>query len=47
MNLDGPLSWFVRGKNPVVAFAFHRDRTKPLPAGAKLRLDHLLTFTDV
>jgi hypothetical protein len=44
-NPSGPLPWFVRAKNPMVAFAFHRDRTQPLPAGATLRLEHLLTFT--
>jgi hypothetical protein len=44
-NLDGPLPWFVRAKNPVLAFAFHRDRTQSLAAGGQLRLSHLLTFT--
>ena len=44
-NLNGPLSWFVRAKNPVAAFAFHRERGESLAAGATLRLDHLLTFT--
>ncbi|MBL9203081.1 MAG: PmoA family protein [Opitutaceae bacterium] len=41
----GPLPWFVRAKNPLAAFAFHRDKTHLLPAGATLRLDHLLSFT--
>lgn len=45
-NLDGPLPWFVRRKNPVAAFAFQRDTTQSLPAGAILRLDHLLTFAN-
>lgn len=46
-NLDGPLPWFVRTKNPLAAFAFHRERPHALPAGATLRLDHLLTFTSL
>jgi hypothetical protein len=44
-NLDGPLPWFVRAKNPLVAFAPHREETMTLAAGATLRLDHLLTFS--
>lgn len=44
-NLDGPLPWFFRAKNPVVAFAFHREATHALAAGARLRFDHRLTFT--
>lgn len=44
-NLTGPLPWFFRAKNPVVAFAFHRERSQALAAGAVLRLDHRLTFT--
>lgn len=44
-NLAGPLPWFFRAKNPVVAFAFHREATHALPAGGRLRLDHRLTFT--
>lgn len=46
-NLAGPLAWFVRAKNPLAAFAFHRERNHALPAGATLRLDHLLTFTSL
>jgi len=45
-NLGGPLPWFVRRKNPVAAFAFHRETTQSLPVGDTLRLDHLLTFTN-
>ncbi len=37
--------WFVRAKNPLAAFAFHREHPVTLPPGAELRLDHLLTFT--
>ncbi len=37
--------WFVRAKNPLAAFAFHREHPVVLPPGAVLRLDHLLTFT--
>ncbi len=44
-NLDGPIPWFVRAKNPLAAFAFHRC-TRVLPAGATLRLDHRLIFTN-
>ncbi|MBL9188489.1 MAG: PmoA family protein [Opitutaceae bacterium] len=44
-NLSGPLPWFVRAKNPLAAFAFHREKSHPLPAGGTLRLDHLLSFT--
>ena len=43
-NLTGAIPWFVRAKNPVAAFSFHRG-TRVLPAGATLRLDHRLTFT--
>ena len=43
-NLTGPLPWFVRQKNPLAAFAFHRDRPVPLAAGETLLLDHRLTF---
>lgn len=45
-NPGGPLPWFVRAKNPMAAFAFHRERTQPLSAGGILRLDHLLTFAN-
>jgi hypothetical protein len=44
-NLGGPLPWFVRAKNPLAAFAFHREQPWVLAAGATLRLDHRLTFT--
>jgi hypothetical protein len=44
-NLLGALPWFVRAKNPIAAFAFHRERTRVLAAGATLELDHMLTFT--
>lgn len=44
-SLTGPLPWFVRAKNPLAAFAFQREHPQSLPAGAMLRLDHLLTFT--
>jgi hypothetical protein len=44
-NPGGPIPWFVRTRNPVAAFAFHRDRTQSLAPGATLRLDHLLTFS--
>jgi hypothetical protein len=44
-NVAGPLPWFCRAKNPVAAFAFHREHSQSLAPGATLRLDHLLTFT--
>jgi hypothetical protein len=44
-NQTDRVSWFVRAKNPLAAFAFHREHSEPLAAGATLRLDHLLTFT--
>lgn len=40
-----PLPWFVRERNPLVAFAFHSGETLSLPPGDCLVLDHLLTFT--
>ena len=43
-NLDGPLPWFVRAKNPVAAFAFHRDVSQPLASGSVLPLRHQLSF---
>ena len=46
-NPGGPLPWFVRTKNPIAAFAFHRDRNQSLAPGATLRLDHRLTFTSI
>lgn len=43
-NLSGPLPWFMRAKNPIAAFAFHRENPERLGAGATLRLEHALTF---
>ncbi len=40
-----PPCWFVRAKNPLAAFAFHREHPVTLPPGAALRLEHRLTFT--
>ena len=45
-NLTGPIPWFVRAKNPLAAFSFHRGQRRTLRAGATLRLDHRLTFTN-
>jgi len=45
-NPGGLLSWFVRPKNPLAAFAFHREHIHALPAGGTLRLEHVLTFTN-
>ena len=44
-NPDAPMIWFVRAKNPIAAFAFQRERSHALAAGATLRLRHRLTFT--
>lgn len=44
-NGDGPLPWFLRVKNPLAAFAFHREEPRVLAAGAALRLGHRLVFT--
>ena len=44
-NGGGAIPWFVRTKNPVAAFAFHREHNQSLATGATLRLDHQLTFS--
>ena len=44
-NTAGPLHWFVRRNNPLVAFPVQYDRNLDLAAGANLVLDHTLTFT--
>ena len=44
-NPGGPLPWFVRERNPIAAFAFHRAEPQSLAAGATLRLEHRITFT--
>ena len=44
-NFAGPVSWFVRAKNPIAAFAFHRAENQSLAADATLRLEHRLTFS--
>lgn len=44
-NPPGPLPWFVRARNPLAAFAFHRDIAQPIEEGQVFRLSHLLTFT--
>jgi hypothetical protein len=46
-NVGDALPWFVRAKNPLAAFAFHREHTQSLRPGAALRLEHSLTFTCV
>lgn len=42
-----PCRWFVRAKNPVAAFAFHREEPRRLAPGGELRLEHTLTFTAI
>jgi hypothetical protein len=44
-NLGEPLPWFVRARNPLAAFAFHRGENQSLARDATLRLDHRLTFS--
>lgn len=41
-----PLHWFVRPKNPLVAFPFQFDRNLELVPHASFAVDHTLTFTD-
>lgn len=45
-NNTGPIHWFLRRKNPLVAFPFQYDRDFILEADAMLSIDHSLTFTD-
>lgn len=45
-NNTGPIHWFLRKKNPLVAFPFQYDHDLFLAAGAALEIDHSLTFTD-
>ncbi|MSU50207.1 MAG: hypothetical protein EXS37_14170 [Opitutus sp.] len=45
-NVGGPLPWFVRAKNPLAAFAFHREHPCTLAPGEALQLDHVLSFTN-
>jgi len=44
-NRAAPLPWFIREKNPLLAFAFHAGETQALASGDCLTLDHVLTFT--
>lgn len=44
-SLSGPIPWFVREKNPLLAFAFHSGESHALRAGDTLTLDHRLSFT--
>ncbi|MBI2513139.1 MAG: PmoA family protein [Opitutae bacterium] len=46
-NNAGPLHWFVRRGNPLVAFPFQFDRDLPLAPGDALSIDHTLTFSDL
>lgn len=45
-NHGGPIHWFVRRNNPLVALPFQFERNLPLSAGASFTIDHTLTFTD-
>lgn len=44
-NAGGLLPWFVRVKNPLATFSFHREQVRVLAPDETLRLDHTLTFT--
>ncbi len=44
-NPGGPIPWFVRTRQPLAAFAFHRAEPRPLAPGAELHLEHRLIFT--
>ncbi|WP_438479811.1 DUF6807 family protein [Oleiharenicola lentus] len=45
-NNQGPLSWFFRRNNPLLAMPFQYNRDLQLAPGATLAIDHTLTFTD-
>ncbi len=43
-SLSGPMPWFVRPNDPLVAFSPHDNEPWVLPAGETRELDHLLHF---
>ncbi len=46
-NLTGPVHWFVRRHHPLAALPPQYDRDLELPPGGVLKVDHLLTFSDL
>jgi hypothetical protein len=44
-SLDGPIPWFIRRENPLVAFPPHREAAWVIAAGETVELNHRLTFT--
>ena len=46
VNNTGPVHWFLRKKNPLVAFPFQYEHDLVLAEGAAFTVDHSLTFTD-
>ena len=43
-SLTGPLPWFVRPLDPMVAFPPHREKSWTIPAGETVELSHALHF---
>jgi len=44
-SLDGPIPWFTRQDNPVVAFPPHRETAWVISAGDTVELNHRITFS--
>lgn len=44
-SLSGPIPWFVRPNDPMVAFAPHREKPLTISAGQSTVFDHALQFT--
>lgn len=44
-SLSGPIPWFVRKDNPLVAFPPHREAPWVIVSGDTVELNHRLTFT--
>ena len=43
-SLSGPIPWFVRPLDPMVAFAPHREKSLIIPVGQSMVFDHALNF---
>ncbi len=43
-SLSGPIPWFIRPNDPMVAFAPHRETPLIIPAGQSVVFDHALNF---
>ena len=46
-NPAGPLHWFVRRKDPLMAMPVQFDQNLEIPADGRIEFDHLLKFTAV